>query len=105
MERLDNAIAEYLSFRNYNNTLNAFAVERVDYDAVKEEDSKNQDSELKIDRIMSVIVDADYPKAISLWDSYINQHIEKQLIFKLMGLLQSFTCIFIVLQMYFKKIL
>ena len=77
MERLDSAIAEYLSFRSYNETLNAFSVERVEYDPIKEEESKNQDSELKIDRIMSTIVDADYPKAISLWDSYINQHIEK----------------------------
>ena len=75
IENLDEAVGDYLHYRKYNNTLNQFNLERTMNPP--EEEISRQEKEVIIGRIMNAILASDYPKSLSLWDSYIVQHIEK----------------------------
>lgn len=82
LDRLDRYVYEYLLFRGLSQS--ADLMQKELHDGVPDEgneERKNRENIVQMNRIMEALTSADYPQIVTLWDEYVTQHLHGQVIF------------------------
>jgi hypothetical protein len=76
LERLDTLVSEYLVFRSFKQTQQQlFLDKRSPASKLGGDDSGSRNRRAIIQRILNALDSGDYPRCITLWDTYISQKI------------------------------
>lgn len=74
---MDDAVEEYLRYRNYKSTLSQFYDERRNKTPVNPSTESKNERLVLVERIINAIIECDYAKCLMMWDRHVINFMQK----------------------------